>query len=100
MNVLDCSQNAPQRPILVTIGQIRVLTGANYPCYCIHMTKGEKEHKFRLDPDRWKVLKGIALGLVRDDEMPAGSRPGDPRISPLLKLIADGRLIVTRAPEG
>ena len=65
--------------------------------------RGEKEHKVRLDPDRWATLTAFANALVHESEMPHGARPGDPRISPMLRLIADGQIVLTRlgreAPE-
>lgn len=54
------------------------------------------ERKFRLNDTDWAHLVGIAQRLVRDSDMPNGSKPSDPRIGPLLRLIARGEIVVYR----
>ena len=58
-----------------------------------------KQRVVRLDDDDWKQLTKLAHRIVRDDEMPNGSRPTDPRVSILLRQIAKGEVICSR-PEG
>lgn len=58
--------------------------------------RGTQGHKVRLDTAQWSTLTGIAARLVHDTEMPLGAKPGDARISAMLRLIANGDLIVYR----
>ena len=55
-----------------------------------------KQRVVRLTDDDWKQLRKLAHNIVRDDEMPNGSRPGDPRVSILLQRIAKGAILLTR----
>ena len=58
-----------------------------------------KQRFARLNDDDWKLLKKLAHRIVRDDEMPNGTRPGDPRVSILLQKIARGEVALTRIDE-
>ena len=61
--------------------------------------KGEPLHTLRMDAERWATLTAIAATVVRDSELPRGLGPADSRTGVMLRLIADGKLLVVR-PEG
>ncbi len=52
-----------------------------------------------IEDNDWAQLRGLAAGIVRDSEMPFGASPASGRVSALLRLIANGTLIVQRAGE-
>ena len=55
-----------------------------------------------MDDTGWERLTVLAQALVRPSEMPLGSRPGDNRIGQMMRMIADGQIVLTRLgkPEG
>ena len=66
--------------------------------------RGEKAHNVRMDETRWARLAVLARSLVHESEMPHGTRPAtDNRIGPMMRMIADGQIVLTRlgreAPE-
>ena len=65
--------------------------------------RGEKAHNVRMDENRWARLAVLAQALVQPSEMPHGTRPTDNRIGPMMRMIADGQIVLTRLgkePEG
>ena len=67
------------------------------------MTTGNWQRKIRMDDTGWERLTVLAQALVQPSEMPNGARPGDNRIGQMMRLIADGQIVLTRlgreAPE-
>ena len=63
------------------------------------MATGERTHALRMSDQRWETLTAIAAAVVRDNELPNGLGPADSRTGVMLRLIADGKLLVVR-PEG
>lgn len=61
--------------------------------------KGETPHHIRMDTERWQRLSAIAAGLVHDDELPNGLGLADSRTGVMMRLIADGVLVVQRQPD-
>ena len=51
----------------------------------------------RATDEEWTQLTALAAELVRDDEMPRDAVPGAGRAGQMIRMIADGRLRVTRA---
>ena len=60
------------------------------------MTSGNLQRKIRMDDTSWERLTVLAQALVQPSEMPFGSRPGDNRIGPMMRMIADGQIVLTR----
>ena len=58
--------------------------------------KGEKVNNIRMDVERWQRLTAIAATLVHENELPNGLGVDRNRTGVMLRLIADGTLIVTR----
>mgnify|MGYP003378067967 CR=1 FL=1 len=59
----------------------------------------DRQRHIRLSDERWAQLAIIAAAVVRDDEMPNGSKPSDPRTGAMLRLLADGKLSVVRVED-
>ena len=57
---------------------------------------GETIHNLRMDDDRWQRLTVLAAKLVHDSELPVGTAPHRARVGTLLRLVADGVLVVSR----
>lgn len=55
-----------------------------------------KHHILRLDDERWRKLKEIAARVTPEEAIAAHTRSDAGRVTAMLRLIADGRLIVTK----
>lgn len=54
--------------------------------------------KVRLSDEHWQGLAKVAAGVVPDSELAANANVGTSRLVPMLRMVAEGKLVVVR-PE-
>ena len=54
--------------------------------------------KVRLSDEHWQALATVAAGVVPETELAINASKGTSRLVPMLRMVAEGKLIVVR-PE-